>query len=169
MAFPLSVNFNKRLKATITSDEVPGILQYIAKSIAEDKADNIVIEDMHVTYKGSTSMWRGSLFGTVDDGIFNLIYKDNGWWLNYKINMRKLFMGTAILSSILSVFALVTDGLWWVGIAAFLWLYGGNWIINPIRHETVAADIAAGIDELICGKTELPENDKMTGKLKSWF
>jgi len=169
MIFPFSVSFNKQLKAKIISDNQQAILQYIMKSILDDKANNVVVEDIHVTYRGSTSNWRGSLFGSVDDGIFSLIYKHNNWWLNYQINMRKLFIGTAILSSIMGVFALVNGGPWWIGIAAFLWLGGGNWIINLIRHETVAANIAEGIDELICGKTELTEQDKMTGKLKSWF
>ena len=69
----------------------------------------------------------------------------------------------------MGVFALVTGGPWWIGFAAFLWLCGANWITNLVRHETVAANIADGIDELICGKIVPPEQDKMTGKLKSWF
>jgi hypothetical protein len=169
MTFPVSINFHKQLKITITPDNKQQIFQYIEKYILEDKADNVVVEEMHVTYKGSTSIWRGSLFGSVDDGIFNLIYKNDGWWLNYQINMRKLFIGTAVLSIIMGVFALVSCGPWWVGIAAFLWLCGANWITNLIRHESVAANIAAGIDELICGKIEQHEQGKIPGKLKSWF
>ncbi|MBB2144926.1 hypothetical protein GM921_05500 [Pedobacter sp. LMG 31464] len=140
------------------------------KSILDDKANNVAIEDTHVTYKGSTSNWRGSLFGSVDNGSFILINKDNNWWLNYQINMGKLFIGTAILSSIMGLFILANGGPWWVGIVGFLWLCGANWIINLIRHGFVATNIAEGIDELICGKTQQPpEQDKMTGKLKSWF
>jgi hypothetical protein len=170
MIFPFSVNFNNRLKAIITADNQQKILQYIMKRILDNKANNVVIEGMRVTYKGSTSNWRGTLFRSVDDGIFNLIYKDNSWWLIYQINMRKLFIETAILSSIMGVFSLASGGPWWVGIAAFLWLCGVNWIINILRHAAVAADIAVGIDELIYGKkAELPEQDKMTGELKSWF
>jgi hypothetical protein len=48
MAFPISVNFNKRLKATITSDNKQQILQHIEKSILQDKANNIVVEHMRV-------------------------------------------------------------------------------------------------------------------------
>ena len=169
MTFPFSVSFDRRLEATITPDNRQDILQYIKKSILDDKANNIVADGIHVTYKGSTSNWRGSLFGSVDDGIFDLIYKDNNWWLNYQINMRKLFIGTAILSGIMGVFALVTGGPWWIGIAAFLWFCGANWIIIFLRHGLVVTDIAEGIDELICGKIVLPEDDKMTGELKSWF
>jgi len=56
-----------------------------------------------------------------------------------------------------------------MGIAAFLWLFGANWITIFLRHGLLVTNIAAGIDELICGKTVLPEQDKMTGELKSWF
>jgi hypothetical protein len=172
MTFPFSVHFGRSLKTTITPDNKEQILQYIKQSILEDKADNVIIEDVTVCYKGSTSNWRGSLFGSVDNGIFYLIYKDNSWFLDYQINMRELFIATSIMSTIMEVFVLSTGGPWWIGIAAFLWLCGANWILNLIRHGGVANDISTGIDELICGKTEpneLPEQDKMTGKLKSWF
>lgn len=146
MTFPFSVRFNRSLKTIITSDNEKKILQYIEKSILEDKADNVVVEDMSVNYKGSTSNWRSSLFGSVDNGIFCLVYKNNSWFLNYQINMRRLFIGTSIMSIIMGVFALANNGPWWIGIAAFLWLCGANWVTNFIRHGTVATDIAIGID-----------------------
>jgi hypothetical protein len=105
----------------------------------------------------------------VDNGVFNLLYKSNSWYLNYQINMRRLFIGTAILSTIMGIFAEVKGKLWWVGIAAFPWLCGANWITNFIRHGGVAANIAEGIDELIAGKELLPEKDENNERLKSWF
>lgn len=169
MIFPFSVHFSRRLKATITADNQEEILQYITKSISESKANNVVTQEMWVKYKGSTSYSRGALFGSVDDGIFNLIYKDNSWWLNYQINMRKLFIGTATLSIIMGTFALVNRGPWWIGIASFLWLCGANWITILIRHGIVATNISAGINELICGKEPEPENTETDERLKSWF
>ncbi|EHQ24502.1 hypothetical protein [Mucilaginibacter paludis] len=41
---------------------------------------------------------------------------------------------------------------------------GASWVTNLVRHRAVAIGIAHGIDELIGGKIELPEQDKMTGK-----
>lgn len=172
MTFPFSARFDRPLKTMITPDNKEQILQYIKKRILEDKADNVIVEDMTVCYKGSTSNLRGSLFGSVDNGIFYLVFKNNCWFLDYQINMRELFIVTSIISTIMEVFALATGGPWWIGIAAFLWLCGANWVLSLIRHGGVANDISAGIDELIFGKTELhelPEEDKMTGKLKSWF
>jgi len=169
MAFPFTVNFNRRLKGTIIPDNQQMLLRYIKDYILADKADNVIAEDLHVTYKGSTSYWNGSLYRGIDDGIFNLFYKNDNWWLSYRINMRKLFIATSIMSTVIGVFAVLSGDPWWIGLAAFSWLCGGNWIINVVRHEVVATNIAAGIDVLICGKIELPEEDKMTGKLKSWF
>ena len=170
MIFPFSVIFNRSLKTVITPDNKEQILQYIRESILKDKADHVIVKDLSVSYKGSTANRRGSLFGGVDNGVFSLVHKNNSWLLNYQINMRQLFISTSILSIIMGVFMLVNGGPWWVGIVAFLWLCGVNWVISAIRHGTVATDIATGIDELICGKTELPpEQDKMTGELKSWF
>jgi len=169
MTFPFSVIFSRQLEATITPNNRDKVLQYIEQYIKEDKANNIIVADMCVTYRGSTSNWRGSLFGSVDNGVFKLIHKDDSWFLNYQINMRRLFIDTAILSTIMGIFAQVTGDIWWVGIAAFLWLCGANWVTNLIRHDSEAGEIAAGIDELICGKEELPNQDKMTGKIKSWF
>ena len=165
MIFPFSVCFNTSLKTIVTPDNKEQILRYIEKNILRDKADNVVVKDISVYYKGSTSNWRSSLFGSVDNGVFNLIYKNDSWFLNYQIIMFRLFIIASIMSIIIGV-----GGPWWIGIAAFSWLCGANWIINFIRHGAVATDIATGIDESICGKMELPpEQDKMTGELKSWF
>ena len=169
MIFPVSVRFNSSLKTIVTSQNKERILQYIQESILRDKADNVIAEDMAVKYKGSTSKRRGSLFGSVDNGIFTLVYKNNTWFFTYQINMRGLFITTLIMSAIMEIFALINDGPWWIGVVAFLWLCGANWIIISLRHGSMFGDISAGIDELICGKTGLPEEDKMTGKLKSWF
>jgi len=51
MDFPVSVKFNKPLKILITPDNQQQILQYIEKSILKDKANNVVVEDLRVTYK----------------------------------------------------------------------------------------------------------------------
>jgi len=169
MAFPFSVQFNKKLKAPITVDNKQRVLEFIMNSILERDAKNVFQEDMQVSYKGSTSPWRGALFKGVDNGKFILLYKDNCWWLNYRINMRELFIVTGLISIFAGGFMLVNDGPWWIGIVRFLWLCGANWVTNVLRHGSLNTDIGLGIDNLICGKEELPEDDKMTGKLKSWF
>jgi hypothetical protein len=166
---PFSISYKRRLKAAITTDNQQSVLQYIVKSISDEKADNIFINDMRITYKGSTS-GRGSLYSSVDDGIFDLIFKDNMWWLIYTINMRKLFITTGIMAGFFESFSLANGGPWWIGLVAFAWLCGGNWVFSLLRHGSAATELSAGINELIDGKIEQPEiPDKMTGPLKSWF
>lgn len=128
-----------------------------------------MVEDMSVSYNGTTSPWRGALFGSVDNGIFKLLYKDNDWFLNYQINMRQLFITTGIISTIAGVFAIVNDGPWFVGIIFFSWLCGANWIINSIRHGSMASNIAFHIDELFADKELFAESDEDRERLKSWF
>lgn len=170
MIFPVTININKRLRATITPGNQRQILQYIVKSVLDEKADNVVAEDMHITCRGSTIKATGALFKGIDYGIFSLIYKDGSWWLNYRFNMRGLFVSTLIISSIAGVLFVVNGGPWWIGGIAFLWLGGVNWAITSIRHRSLAIGIVLGIDEMIFGKPEeLPEQDKMTGELKSWY
>lgn len=169
MTFPLSVRFNKPLKTIITSDNKEQILQYIKKRILDDKADNVKVEDIYVSYKGSTSYWNWGLFRSVDSGIFSLLYKDNSWLLNYQINMRELFIGTAILSTLMGIFAEANSGDWWVAIVMFVWLCGANWITNMIRHESLAAGIAFGIDELYCEKELLIGMMNIKNALKVGF
>ncbi len=169
MTFPFSVQYDRVLKTSINSDNREMVLQYIKKRILEDNADNVVVENMAVTYKGSTSNWRGSLFGGVDDGKFYLVYKNNTWFLYYLINMSELFIVTSIMSAFMELFSLAGGGPWWIGIVAFSWLGGVNWIVSFLRHGGVVTSVAAGIDEMTYGKIELPESDKMTGELKSWF
>lgn len=169
MIFPFVVRFNKRLSAVITSDNEAEVLWLIKKSILADKADHVIAEDLHVSYKGSASNWRGSLFQGVDNGVFTLIYKDNSWWLNYQIDMRKMFIWTAVISACMAAFVIANSGPWWIGVIAFLWLCGANWVTKVLRHGSLNTDIGHEIDELICGKKELPEQDNMAGNLKSWF
>ncbi|WP_345954713.1 hypothetical protein [Mucilaginibacter sp. PAMB04168] len=85
MSFPFSISYNKHLKAVITAGNQQQLMQYIQKRILEDKADNIVIGYHSVSYKGSTSNRRGSLYRSVDSGLFTLMNNDGTWYLNYEI------------------------------------------------------------------------------------
>ncbi|GAA4922840.1 hypothetical protein [Mucilaginibacter defluvii] len=172
MPFPVDVIYDRRLKSIVTDDNAESILSYIRKSILEDKADNVSVDGMTVIYSGSASNWRGSLYGGIDGGKFSLIYRDDAWYLIYHIGLRQLFIFSSLFSLCAAGFMFFNNGPWWVGIIAFLWLGGFNWVISYLRHGFVATDIAAGIDKLISGEPDEPESeveDKMTGKLKSWF
>jgi hypothetical protein len=169
MSFPLSVVFNKNLDIVVTPDNSGQILHYIEDAANKRKADNLVIEDMSVIYKGSTSIWRGSLFQIVDKGIFSVVYKNDSWHLRYQIDMRKLFIYTGLMSAAFGIFATIQAGMWGIGIFAFLWLCGGNWVIACIRHGSLATELAEEINELIGGKRPSPKEQEKDESLKSWL
>jgi hypothetical protein len=144
MPFPISIRFKKRLKVTITSENQPKALRYIQKTIQDKAAGNIVIENNQVSYKGSTQSGRRSLFGEIR-GTFTLINgKDGRSYLIYEFKMYHLFIVTPIMAV---AFGLLSHH-WWLGIIAFLWLCGMNWIIYLIRNEALANELATGIDSL---------------------
>jgi hypothetical protein len=169
MNFPVSVIFNRKLDIVVNSDNSDQILQYIKDAADKRKADNLVIEDMSVIYKGSTSYSRTSLFQIIDKGTFSVVYKDDSWSLRYQIDMRKLFIHTGLMSVAFGIFATIGTGAWWVGICAFLWLCGGNWIIACLRHGSFATELAEEINELIGGKKPALEPEEKDESLKSWF
>jgi len=169
MAFPFSASFERSIKTIVTSDNKDQILFYIKKSILDDKADNVVVDDMTVRYKGSTSVWNFALFRGVDDGIFSLICKGDKWFLYYHISLRTLIIGALIASCLMEILSLTNDGPWWMGTIFLFWPFGVAWFFEAGRHGGLVADLANGIDQLTGAVREEPQEDKMTGKLKSWF
>jgi len=177
MSFPYSVNFNNPLKSVISPENQDQVFLFIKCRILEKKASNIQTGDNIISYKGSTSRWRGSLFRMVDDGFFALIFKNHRWALHYHINCRSLFIDTSILTAIFGFFALLLSikvgWPWWSGllvwILSYLWIFGANWITIFFQHRELAADISIEIDELISGKIVKADLDKMDGKLSNWF
>jgi hypothetical protein len=109
------------------------------------------------------------LFQSVDRGIFTLIYKDDSWYLRYQIDMRKLFIYTGLMSVAFGIFGTIGNGMWWIGIWAFLWLCGANWVIACLRHGLLATELAEEINELIRGKKPALETEEKDESLKSWF
>jgi len=169
MTFPVSVIFSRKLNIVVNSDNSDQILQYIKGAADKRKADKLAIEDRSVIYKGSTSYSRSSLFQIIDRGIFTLIYKDDSWNLRYQIDMQKLFIHTGLMSVAFGIFATIGAGTWWIGIGAFIWLCGGNWVIACLRHGMLATEMAIEVDELIGGKKPILETEEKDESLKSWF
>lgn len=74
MIFPIAVKFKEILEGNITAGNQKAILSLIKKSIEKKSADNIVVEENTISYKDSTSPWRGALFGGLS-GTFSFIEK----------------------------------------------------------------------------------------------
>ena len=133
MVFPFSASFERSIKTMITSDNKDEILWYINKTILEDKADNVVVAHMTVSYEGSTG-GRGSMFNGVNNGVVSLACKGDKWYVEYKINLRRLFTVMLIMSATMESFALFVQDARWVGIVAFLCLWGFSWVLEIRRH-----------------------------------
>ena len=162
MAFPFSITYQKKLKAKVGSENLPASLKYIQTIISEKAADNVSIENSLIGYKGSTSNYRGSLFGGPDSGSFTFISNYENSFLVYEIKLNKLFIITPIMAG---VFGLLSQ-LVWVAAGTFLWLCGMNWIIIVVRHDSLAWELAAGIDKL---NGVVKQDAIKSEEIKHWF
>ncbi|MCJ8210336.1 hypothetical protein MUY27_11510 [Mucilaginibacter sp. RS28] len=176
MPFPFSVSYTKRLKAVITDDNLQQVLDYIQKTIVENKGDNVLIQDNTVSYGGTTGAVRGSLFGMVDGGMFSLVTIDRGTTLYYKVVMRRNSILSIILATIFAMGTLCTTGFsqsWLFSLVAFIFISCGNAMISWFMHEDFGFQIVSNIDRLIGFKDEVSNIDKKhdsdSEKLKSWF
>jgi hypothetical protein len=167
MIFPVSFKYKRTLRGIITPDQQAVAIQVIKKMIVEKKGKNIVVENNSVSYKGTTAPGKGSLLGAVDNGKFSLIDANDKSLLIYEINMQSLFITTGIMAVVAGVFV----QRWWVSLIAFAWLCGMNWVIILIRHDNLVLEVAASVNDLIFGKEEVKEEEKVAddGKLKSWM
>jgi hypothetical protein len=161
MVFPFAVKYKRTLRGAIPPDQQQYVLQQIKAIIAEQKADNIAILENEVTYKGSTSWGNWSKFRVVDGGTFSIKNDGSKTTLTYQVRMRGLF----IITPLMAIFMGISSGLWYIGLGAFLWLGGMNWVISVVRHHALASEIACRIDDTICGKIEVVRSEE----LKSWM
>jgi len=167
MPFPVTVKFKRKLKAIIIAENIGDTLSYVQKEIESKKADKVTCDESSVNYKGSTSNLRGSLFGGMN-GTFTIINDDIQSHLVYEIRMYQLFITT----SIMAVAAGILTRIVWVGVGAFAWLCGMNWLVSLARHGSLASELAAGIDQIhgipivdLDDKNEHIRNEK----LKNWM
>lgn len=165
MVFPFAIKYNKALRGLVTADNRLMALYHIKTYIEDKKADHIVIEKNKVRYKGTTSNWKGALFGGVDNGTFNLTEENGISCLVYEISMRDLLITTFIMGIAIGVFSQI----WWIGLVAFLWLGGMNWLINAVRHGVLASEIADNVSDLFFEKEKKAEEPTKDESLKSWM
>jgi hypothetical protein len=143
MPFPFSIRYNKPLRAIITPDNQRQVLEYIQKRILQDKADNVVIRENLVTYKGSTSSSRINLMSSVDLGTFTLVSEYGKSKLLYEVST---YRSLVILFVMCVVMGIISQN-WLFGLIGFFWLSGMGWLVNLAQHEDLAARIAIGRKE----------------------
>ncbi|PTQ99395.1 hypothetical protein C8P68_102216 [Mucilaginibacter yixingensis] len=163
MAFPFTVRYKRKLRGAITPDNQTMALQYIKTRLVEDLADNIVIEEAGVSYKGSTSQWRHAPLAGVDSGRFSLAEINDQWYLIYQIKMHRFFIMLGAMSAVMSI----SSQEWRMAPLVLLCPGSVIWLFTIIGHEDVPSRIAIGLSNLLFGEEIKSEADKE--KLKSWF
>lgn len=143
MAFPFTHTYKEKLNGLITSQDKEAILQYIFFIIEKKEADKIIVKNNMVSYNGSASNMRISMFGLLDSGKFSLIDSNGVSYLIYEFRTTQLF----ILFAIVSVFIAFISKIWWVGLMVFMGAGGLNWILHVDRHENLAIEIANDINK----------------------
>ncbi len=144
MPFPFTISYHKPLRVIVTSDNQQQIVEYIKDSILKGKAHNIVVDNTLVSYQGSTSYSRASLFGSVDRGTFRLDHIGNRWFLVYEIRMYL----QSVLATVVAILGGFWSKFWWIGVMLFL-LYILIWFMTISRHQLLVSTIASNIDELV--------------------
>ncbi|RFZ91041.1 hypothetical protein D0C36_19045 [Mucilaginibacter conchicola] len=81
MKFPITVVFKRKLNIIVDRENVSKILSYIRDEIIKRKADNVIMGDMHVSYKDTIAPSRGSLFGDYL-GDFSFCHETDQWYLS---------------------------------------------------------------------------------------
>ncbi|WP_460692968.1 hypothetical protein [Mucilaginibacter puniceus] len=129
-------------------------MERIQKTLYEKSADNIIIDGWKVSYKGSTSSSRHSLFGGIT-GTFTFSKEDS--LLIYKYFCVELFVFSSSVGVIAGLFGGLSTGDWWIGLIAFCWLGGINWIVNFIRHNGLVDQIVDEINKLFTDEIVVEE------------
>ena len=142
MIFPFKIKFSTQIIGTISPENSQLIVNFIKDYIVKRKGQDIKIEKDHLTFK--TNLFKMSSFdilSPVEKGIFYIKVKEQNLSLVYEIFMFRLFIISIIMSIIFGI--LTTDIR--IGIFAFLWLGGMNWITAILRNRIMLNKIAKGI------------------------
>jgi hypothetical protein len=155
MAFPLSVQFSKKLKVSPTPENFKIASAYIQQYLSNSGADNISVLEYDVSY--STAFlklrWGWDIYGPVDNGFFTLESMDDHIIIKYRIVMVYM-LGFGIAAGLFFGFL---SGLYKWGLFIFFWLWGVNFLITLFRHNDLLLNIRNGIEKHI-------SNSAITGK-----
>lgn len=166
MTFPaVSFTYKKALLGVITPEKRVLVLQYVKTLIDERNADNIILTDDMVSYKGSTSQWQHTTFAIVDGGQFFITEENGISYFIYRYTMQRLIATALIICPIVGV---LTQS-WFVGSFAFFGLFGMNWLLGRFSQNGLGWTIADGINKAFFEKEKKEKDELNKEMLKSWF
>lgn len=119
------------------------VLRCIKTALLNKLADNIIVNENQVVYRGSTGHPTRSFFSHIDKGSFTLVGKGSNYVLINQYTMQTYFIWMAFIG--------LTAGFivkWWFGIIAFIVLGSINWTITYFQQQKFTAQLATDINEL---------------------
>lgn len=152
MAFPFTIKYTTKLEGNISEGDYPGIFSLISDILINKPAKNIIIEGNQLRFKPGNYAWNWNIMVSIEKGIFTLTKQEQGDIITYEFFMYHLLITTFAMG----IFFGCISGKLWVGIGAFLWLGGMNWIIGIIRHKGMFDDITEEINNFIAQKNPQP-------------
>jgi hypothetical protein len=128
--FPVTITYSDTF--CFPEENVYSVSSTIRKELETLKVSYVESASQMVAFRNSFfngQQSRTHLMATVDSGTFFLDVQSRT--LRYTLSMKR----TLGLSIIAGVFFSLVSGAVGVGIIAFLWFFGLNWIITYIRHK----------------------------------
>lgn len=149
MIFPFTLTLRKKLTGEIENYSSEEILIHVSQLFKESSADHVRIIDNSViaenklfTFRirrgGNTNRWGG-----ISRAKFEIIEYGNIGNAFYTINLTRILVVGVVLG-IVGLFL----GDYWIGLFAFLFFGGLNWLVKIIQHTSIFHDIIGNIETI---------------------
>ncbi len=149
---PFDVKLKKRIKIKeyLIYDNSE-ILNFFKKEFIDRKADNVRIENNTVRFNNNFFKFinNWNIMVPVDKGILVINNdKNEEIEIEYSFSLKV----TLVIGFIAGLLFYLFSKLWFVGLFAFLWLGGMNWLTAVIRHSFMFSDLNNKLEEDIINK-----------------
>lgn len=147
--FPIEIRLRKRLylkDAALEQDNE--ILEFFKQEFINRKADNVRIVNNEVIFKNKLFKFvnNWNIMVPVDKGILAIRkYRRSEIEIEYLFSLKV----TLIIGGIFGIIFGLFSRMWFVGLGAFLWLGGMNWLIALIRHSIMFGNLNHELKEKI--------------------
>ena len=149
MIFPFTLTLRKKLTGEIDNYTSKEIVIHVSHLFKESSANYVEITDNHViaenklfTFKirrgGNTNRWGG-----ISKAKFEITEYGNIRKAFYTINLTRVLVVGLVLG-IVGFFL----GDYWIGLFAFLFFGGLNWLVKIIQHISIFHDIINNIETI---------------------
>lgn len=137
--FPFTLLFEQSLRQEEALDR-PRVLSGHSEYIKKYKGRQIAASADKLSFTVGLNGWSWDKFAQIERGEFVLS--------DQSISFRAFMYRGIIIVSLMSVFMAAVSGNWIIGLACFVWLYGGNLVAAWIKYRRMVKDVADSIDRL---------------------